>query len=387
MCTRSPSSQPRIQEVDVFAAADALLAEGKRPTIERVRGKIGRGSPNTDSPMLEKWFATLSERLVSLQAGPGRPAGNDADGMPPGVRNAAKLLWETARREAAEVQRAELGAARAALLEREAGLIEAQHALARREEAFANARVSLDAALASSQQARQTLEQQLKEHALEAHRVRMGLEDEIKRLTALLSQAAASQEQMRREHAELIAVKDQDLRQAEERHASQERRMLAEVDRARQTSKQLEAGLAKEQQRRIQSEEAAAQTLEDGRRMLQDTQQAAQDNERSFAIDSRSTRACLRRHSLEDQLCSNGWKISSVSLATKGNLTKTPAPCSLAPWQRCAAPTNCRDSRPCDEASRIHRSFENGSSDGSRSAMVVARVAPNLGLGPAYVCG
>ena len=43
-----------IQEADVFAAADALLAEGQRPTIERVRLKIGRGSPNTVSPMLER---------------------------------------------------------------------------------------------------------------------------------------------------------------------------------------------------------------------------------------------------------------------------------------------------------------------------------------------
>ena len=53
-----------IQEADVFEAADALLAEGKRPTIERVRLKIGRGSPNTVSPMLERWFETLGERLV-----------------------------------------------------------------------------------------------------------------------------------------------------------------------------------------------------------------------------------------------------------------------------------------------------------------------------------
>ena len=87
-----------IQEADVFGAADALLAEGKRPTIERVRLKIGRGSPNTVSPMLERWFATLSERLVSIQAVSARQAGNDPDGMPAGVRNAAKLLWETARR-------------------------------------------------------------------------------------------------------------------------------------------------------------------------------------------------------------------------------------------------------------------------------------------------
>lgn len=273
-----------IQEADVFAAADALLAEGKRPTIERVRLKIGRGSPNTVSPMLERWFGTLADRLVGSAAvsGSGRSAGNDPDGMPAGVRNAARLLWETARREAEEVQRGELEAAAAALEARDAALIEAQDALARREEAFAQARVSLDAALASSQQARETLERQLKEHALEAQRTRAGLDDEIKRLTALLSQAAETQEQMRRDHAKLIAARDQDLRQAEERHAAKERRMLADVDRARQSAKQLEGSLSREQQQRMRSEEAAAQTLEAGRRMLRDMQQAAQEVEREL---------------------------------------------------------------------------------------------------------
>ncbi|MBT2304209.1 DNA-binding protein [Variovorax paradoxus] len=253
-----------IQEDDVFAAADALLAEGKRPTIERVRLKIGRGSPNTVSPMLERWFGTLADRLVGSAAGSasGRPAGNDPDGMPVGVRNAARLLWETARREAEEIQRVEMESVRAELQAREDALAEAQTVLTQREEAFAQARASLDAALASSQQAREALEHQLKEHALEAHRVRIGLGEEIKRLTALLSQAGDTQERMRREHAEAMAARDQDLRQAKERHAVQERRMLAEVDRARQTAEALEAELAREQQRRAKSEEAAARRLE-----------------------------------------------------------------------------------------------------------------------------
>jgi len=51
---------------------------------------------------------------------------------------------------------------------------------------------------------------------------------------------------------------------------------------ARQSEKQSEAGLAREQQRRIQSEEAAAQTLEAGRRMLRETQQTAQQIEREL---------------------------------------------------------------------------------------------------------
>lgn len=252
-----------IQEVDVFTAADVLLAEGKRPTIERVRLKIGRGSPNTVSPMLERWFATLGERLVGVKPAAGKPAGNDSDGMPTSVRNAARLLWETARREAEEVQRVALESAQAELQAREEALVGAQVALAQREDAFAQARSSLDAALASSRQARETLDQQLKEHAVEAQRARTGLEDEVKRLTTLLAQAAGAQEQMRREHTEVLATKDQDLRQALERHAGQEKRMLAEVDRARQAARALEGDLAKEQQRRVKTEEVAAQRLKD----------------------------------------------------------------------------------------------------------------------------
>jgi hypothetical protein len=46
-------SSRRVQQHEVNAAADALLAERARPTVERVRMKLGRGSPNTVGPMLE----------------------------------------------------------------------------------------------------------------------------------------------------------------------------------------------------------------------------------------------------------------------------------------------------------------------------------------------
>lgn len=58
--------------------------------------------------------------------------------------------------------------------------------------------------------------------------------------------------------------------------------MLEDVDRARQEAKQLEVSLAKERQQRIQNEEAAAQTLEAGRRMLRETQQATLQMEREL---------------------------------------------------------------------------------------------------------
>jgi len=38
---------------DIERAADALLRAGERPTIEKVREKLGTGSPNTINPLLD----------------------------------------------------------------------------------------------------------------------------------------------------------------------------------------------------------------------------------------------------------------------------------------------------------------------------------------------
>ena len=51
-----------VQLEDVWAAADAVLGLGERPTIERVRQQLGRGSPNTVGPMLDGWYGSLAKR-------------------------------------------------------------------------------------------------------------------------------------------------------------------------------------------------------------------------------------------------------------------------------------------------------------------------------------
>ncbi|MDB5827646.1 MAG: hypothetical protein JWQ73_1866 [Variovorax sp.] len=268
-----------VQEADVWGAADVLLSKGLRPTIERVRQQIGRGSPNTVSPMLERWFGSLSQRIVG---GAAPPAGNDADGVPVSVRNAMRLLWETARREAEQSQEAALTAARDALRIKGNALEGKEVELAQRETAFTETRASLDQALASSQQAREALEHQVTALASEGLRQREAAAREVARLNALLVEAQAATERLRQEHAAALVVRDQDLRDAIERHTAQERRMLEDVDRARQEAKQLGSSLARERQQRIQSEEAASQTLEAGRRMLGETQQATQQMEREL---------------------------------------------------------------------------------------------------------
>ncbi len=52
-----------ISEQDVFEAADKLLARGERPTIERVRMELGRGSPNTVNRLLDGWWGSAEIRV------------------------------------------------------------------------------------------------------------------------------------------------------------------------------------------------------------------------------------------------------------------------------------------------------------------------------------
>lgn len=52
-----------VPETDVFAAADAVLARGERPTVERVRIELGRGSPARVGQLLEQWWEQLAQRL------------------------------------------------------------------------------------------------------------------------------------------------------------------------------------------------------------------------------------------------------------------------------------------------------------------------------------
>jgi chromosome segregation ATPase len=271
------------QEHEVWAAADALMQEGLRPTIDRVRQKLGRGSPNTVSPMMESWFRSLGSRLAGgVSATANLAAGNDSDGVPVSVRNATRLLWETARKEAERVQDAAIEKVRNELKARHDELDGKRLELNQREDAFAQTRASLDHALASSQLAREALDHQVTALASEGLRQREAAAKEMARLNALLVDALGISERLRQDHSSALAIRDQDLRDAIDRHTAQERRMLEEVDRARQSNKQAETALARERQQRIQSEEAAAQTLEVGRRMLRETQQAAQQLERDL---------------------------------------------------------------------------------------------------------
>ena len=90
-----------ITQSDVSHSADSLLRAGERPTIEKIRAKLGRGSPNTINPMLDAWWKTLSARLDSGPAALHR--------LPESIAHIAEALWmqalEEGKRRAALEQR------------------------------------------------------------------------------------------------------------------------------------------------------------------------------------------------------------------------------------------------------------------------------------------
>src|SRR5580692_3860925 len=98
-----------VTAADVERAADALFRAGERPTIEKVRAKLGTGSPNTINPLLDAWWKRLASRL---DAGPAA-----LHRLPESVAHVAEALWmqaldEGRRRAEQEISRQVRDAAR-----------------------------------------------------------------------------------------------------------------------------------------------------------------------------------------------------------------------------------------------------------------------------------
>jgi len=166
-----------------------------RPTIERVRRKIGSGSPNTVSPMLERWFATLGKRLE------GRGGASLVDGeakkLPLAMIQAAQQIWDVARREADQVQVQKTEATRRELELQCDALAQKEAELRQRETFFEQARVALDEALASSRQAVAAMETQMHAQQQESARLLADSEAEVRRMRKALDEAVARKEVLR----------------------------------------------------------------------------------------------------------------------------------------------------------------------------------------------
>lgn len=205
-----------ITESDVFKACDALLLEGARPTIERVRHALGRGSPNTISPMLETWFKHLGARIKDPGAFSAPPT------VPDPIFQAAQHFWEVAQAEARRDVDARVRdglAAAVANVEAEKG----RAAIAEAAAFSANSRANhLQTQLDELQAA---LEGERIQHASTAAKASAASERcDALQTELLVAQQAAVEERVRADRA--IALID-------ERATGAERRAALEIDRER----------------------------------------------------------------------------------------------------------------------------------------------------------
>jgi len=251
-----------ITETDVWTAADALLLEGARPTIERVRQKIGRGSPNTVSPHLETWFRALGARIKDPGAFAASPA------VPDPIAQAAAHFWETALAEA-RADQAEAYRQRWGELAQEGERLAADaEQLQQREIQLANRERDLQeslrvatAQLAATEDRLRAAEHQLRQRDDQLKQNQLQLEDARSAVQTLLTEA----EKQRSLHAQALET-------TETRHAAHERRWLNELDAERGAVKKLQARLDEAQavnQRQAAQWQAALADAQEAKRVAE----------------------------------------------------------------------------------------------------------------------
>lgn len=247
MQTVAPKTSRGVQEADVWAAADALLAEGQKPTIEKVRLHMGRGSPNTVAPMLDAWFSTLGARL-----GLNQQTQELRNSVPNEVLEAAQLLWSHALEHARKAAEQALENREKAATDLQQQLQAQQAKLAQREEGLLQQKNAMDAALKLAQAQREDLSRRLDEMQQQLSERDQWLE----KLRAESTEQRKAQEALREQHSKELESAAQERQRLAEQFAGNERRMLADLDRSRQEAEKL-----KKQQ--VEAERAAASRYEE----------------------------------------------------------------------------------------------------------------------------
>ena len=220
-----------VQQEEVSEAADALLASGKRPTIERVRQHLGRGSPNTVSPMLENWFSGLGKRLGMTD-----DTGGEGQ-MPAAAAQAFAKLWDAAllvarkEAEATVIQdRHVLSTVQAALSEREASLTHKEQVLKQHQDMVEQLLIAEREKTASAEARLVAAQQQM--------RACEGTVTEFRNAVA----NAQVQLQAARDHNDAqVRRHNEERAKWEDRTAGNERRLLSEIERERQAAKEASA--------------------------------------------------------------------------------------------------------------------------------------------------
>lgn len=229
-----PKSTRGVQAGNVHQAADQLIADGQRPTIERIRLKLGRGSPNTIAPMLDAWFAQLGTRL-GISGGAIGESTQASTNVPAAVWTSVQTLWDQALASARESAQKDL------VLQTEA--------LREQRVALEVDRAALDVVVAQVAQ-RDVQQQRTVEHLQsEVNHWRSSAQSwqdkvsesqrELRAAHEALGAATQERNEERRRHDEQVqTMLDEHRRQAKAAQAEHQR-LLAQIDKERQAAKQL----------------------------------------------------------------------------------------------------------------------------------------------------
>lgn len=214
-----------ITQDQVNAAADALVAAGDKPTVEKVRAALGTGSPNTVTRMLDAWRSGLAERLQNVLQLPELPAE---------AGQAMMALWQLAVAQADRVLQARMTEDRAALAANEARLAEERThwttTLAEAETAVAQARTRQELA----EHACTNLDSQLRD----SHALREDLIQQRERLQSLADRQSADLQSLRAQLDKQQATYQAERIRLEAYVRDIEDRVHQETDRVRQEAKQ-----------------------------------------------------------------------------------------------------------------------------------------------------
>ncbi|WP_433771393.1 DNA-binding protein [Pseudomonas putida] len=235
-----------VPENEVFAAADAVLARGERPTVERVRLELGRGSPARVGSLLDQWWARLAERMSGETRLPALPAE---------VSQAFVAVWQQA------IHLAQ-GVAEQAMAEQSKVLIAERERVAEVEDQARQDSAQFRQQAAEALAGRQAAELRLADLDLLLAQRQTQVEDLQQQREGLLHERREAQQhtQMLQQDLQALRLKAEQERVAQEGYVrGVEDRAHREVDRAREEGKAITAQFqilgrqVEQQQRRLES--------------------------------------------------------------------------------------------------------------------------------------
>jgi len=216
---------------DITRAADQLLAEGERPTIDGVRRILGTGSPGTVNTLLKQYFQSLPSRL----------------NLPASIATAAAELYEQVQSTA----RQELEKERE---ESEAALATDRESLAQERRDFEGERAAFHQRVADLNADLERHREQLKTTSAKLASTERELVAQTIRATSAEAQAKAAEAERERSAQKYAS----DLQRLREQAEGNERHLLGRIDEQKAQSQRL----TQDREREIAAAAKQASSLE-----------------------------------------------------------------------------------------------------------------------------